>query len=414
MRAHDSLILASQETKHRALFGAAAHQAADIGLGSALTFGLGNSGGQEIANQITDQFTSRIAAFANFTNFGNSGAPDSARGVALHFARAAIGHVGASLGRGLFNTAAPYLAASLVNMIPCQFAPNDARELVPQEKVDLMNELVPGAGDALRVECSIMQGAAATLSSASSIRAGEWGFDSANGARGAALANQALHPVLAVAAGTLVSALGGLGTGLGMACQQATATVAVPRLAALESAVRAAHGDPGSATQRLDSLIRHDCDNLNLFKVVKPAVSTAQAYHNAFKNSPLRAPKPRAAPNAPRSMVQQANAVALTVANVCAAVADRSVEMSKATAATSAMTAVTKLAIAGGADKNAARITAAVGLAVAIHVSVAPFHKKLGEIAARDAARLQRNQAAADQAHASRQVTPTATLAPPV
>ncbi len=391
MQAHNSLIRASQETRYRALFGASAQQAASIGLGTAMTFGLGRSVGQEASGQIG--------------NFGKSGAADSATEVALQFARAALGHGGASLGGGLFNTATPYVAAALANLIPLKFAPNDACELVPLKKIDLMNALVPGAGDALLAECSSLQGAAARLDSDSSIKAGEWAFDAANAARGAGLANDVLHPAAAVGVGTLVSALGGVGTGLGMAYQQATATVQVPRLAELEQAVQAAGSDPQRGAKLLELLTSHHSDSLNLFKVVKPPVSTAQAYRNAFRNSPLRAPKPSESPDAGRSMVQHASAVAQTVANVTAAVLDRSLELSKATAATSAMTAVTKIAMQGGADKNGDRIIAAVGLATAIHVAVGPWFQKVGAIASRDAARLQRNQAAADEAHVSQQAT---------
>jgi hypothetical protein len=401
--AHAALIVDSQRVTPRAdLLRATAYQAAFVGAATAATFGAGRTSGQVG----TKQGARRIGAGA-----ATGPAPDSAAEVVVQLAKDLLVHLGTTAAGAAINTAAPLTLLPAANLIGLKFARNSASDVVPDSSVEGLNTLVPGAGTALRAEAAHKQTAADSLASNSSIASGEVAFDLMNAVRGAAVGAAELGPIAAFGTGTLVSALGGAGTGLGMAYQQATATLQVPSPQAIERAVQRAdieQLDSSARQQLLSELLAHGND-LKLF-AVKPTASTLAAFQAAWANSPHRVPRPAAAPELQRSMSERASALFLTMGNVARAVGDRFLRLNEATIITDAVLALAPRALTG-ADANGARVLAAVANSVAIHPAVPRWFVKLGEIAAHDAARLSANQRTADQRHAATLAAPTSATA---
>ncbi|MCL9845017.1 hypothetical protein M0F12_06365 [Ralstonia solanacearum] len=137
------------------------------------------------------------------------------------------------------NLAGQFVAGPVVNMLPRQFQAIDARAVVPQDIVDHMNTLKPGAGNALRDKAKAMQMDLANVSSESNVLLGQIAFDSVTAARMAAQSGTPLGAAGQISLGLAVSATAGALIGAGMAVRQSIATIDVPKPDPLREAANA-------------------------------------------------------------------------------------------------------------------------------------------------------------------------------
>ncbi|MGH1508211.1 hypothetical protein [Ralstonia solanacearum] len=152
------------------------------------------------------------------------------------------------------NLAGQFVAGPVVNMLPRQFQAIDARAVVPQDIVDHMNTLKPGAGDELREKVQAMQTDLANVSSESNVLLGQIAFDSVTAARMAAQSGTPLGAAGQVSLGLAVSATAGALIGAGMAVRQSIATIDVPKPDPLREAANANLANGAAALAALAAL----------------------------------------------------------------------------------------------------------------------------------------------------------------
>jgi len=128
------------------------------------------------------------------------------------------------------------LAVPLLTLIARQFCKIDARAVVPQETLDLMNRIEPGAGDSLRRQVEQAQADIGDVHSAASLRL-----------RQATLDALAAEVQGRAALGLAQSASAALMIGVAMVMRHSAATVGVADAAALRSALSRHAAAPGSA-----------------------------------------------------------------------------------------------------------------------------------------------------------------------
>jgi hypothetical protein len=392
-----------------------AHGVLRIGLaGTAMTLGLGRSAGTAAGDTL-----GRIHRGAPVSQGFLAGAQAPARPLssAAVLQSAATGFqqwLLGSAGCGVGNLAGQLLVAPLVGMIPRQFHAIDARAVVPNKVVDLMNTLKPGAGNELRDQVKAAQTEIANLTSPSNVLLGQISFDSAMATRFAALGATPLGIAGQVGAGVGVSATAGALIGAVMALRQAVSTIEVPDAAALQQAVDRAPADGPAALAQVRSnavplfFARHTSPNVPTSEAPRDietggaitAPDTAQAARassisgavsrtismigefakaagdgvaaagtavkQGFLMSPLLEPLPSTTPHA-----QGEGRVLATTSNVLASGVRRAVLLAKATAPTSAMATASAM-LAGATEGVARRAVLAIGNAVGIHAAIQP------------------------------------------
>jgi hypothetical protein len=316
------------------------------------------------------------------------------------------------------NTTGQYLAAPLVNLIPRQFAPIDLRAVLPDETVELMNELQPGAGDRLRTQVQEAQRDVASINSASNVRLGQIAFDAITAGRFVAQGGLPLGVAGQVGIGLAVSSSAGMVIGAVMAARQSVASHEIPDLAALQQAVAAHRANPGgdgaaalaevgrkavplffprqTAAAAEPPLVSHDIetggdatvanadeaqqDRLASMRdtarwagrlAVRPLAAVGQAWSQALGASPLIEP---AAPGTDGAITT--GRVLQTASNVAASVVNRAGEMAKATLTTSLMSTGSAM-LASATDGPARQFILAAGNAVGIHAAIKPWFDSL-------------------------------------
>lgn len=424
-----------------------AHAVLRIGLaGTAMTFGLGRSTGTTAGDTL-----GRIDRGAAVSPGFLAGAEGPARTLSPT-ATAQLAATGVqqwllgSAGCGVGNLAGQFLVGPLVSMIPRQFHAIDARAVVPQKVVELMNTLAPGAGNELRDQVKAAQTEIANLTSPSNVLLGQISFDSVTAGRFAALGATPLGVIGQISVGVGVSGAAGALIGAVMALRQAVSTIEVPDVAALQQAVDRAPVDGPAALAQVstnavplffakhtaaasapagqapgdietgDAITVPDAAQAARASRIREAVvqTTSQlagfaktfvsnvaaagtAVKQGFVMSPLLEPLPATTPEA-----QGTGRILATTSNVLASGVRRAVLMAKATATTTAMS--TASAMLGGATEGVARRTVlAIGNAVGIHTAIKPgFDALVRDIPAGDNAMRARRQEHVNTKAASR------------
>lgn len=330
--------------------------------GTSMAFGLGRNAGLAGADALA-----RLERGAPQDTGFLSGTPAPARpndANSLRLGAAAFGQslvMGSATG-GVGNLLGQYVVGPLVNMVPRQFAAIDARAVVPDEMVHLMNQMQPGAGDALRTQAAATQKDAAAIDSNSNVQLGQVSFDLVTAARFGIQGAQPLGVLGQVGAGLSVSATAGAVIGAVMAMRQSVATVEVPDLTALRQA--AAQGTPLADVPRQPAPLfyaKHNNPGAAAAQAPERALigRMADSVQQAFVNGPLMEPPGTGS-----------NRVVQTASNVAASTWRRAVEMGKATVQTAAYTAVSNLAAGATQGDMARRAVLAVGNALGIHAAI--------------------------------------------
>jgi len=393
-----------------------AHGVLRIGLaGTGMTLGLGRSTGMAVGDTL-----GRINRGAPVSQGFLAGAEAPARLLPsmTAFQSAATGlqqWLLGSAGCGVGSLAGQFLVGPLVGMIPRQFHAIDARAVVPDRVVELMNTLRPGAGNELRDQVKSAQTEIANLTSSSNVLLGQISFDSAMATRFAALGATPLGIAGQIGVGVSVSATAGALIGAVMAIRQAVSTIQVPDVSALQQAVDRTPADGPAA------LAQVSCNAVPLFfakhtsaanvpvseaqrdiemggaitapdtaqavraSSIRGAVSSATstiggfvktvgdgaaalgtAVKQGFVMSPLLEPLPTTTPHA-----QNEGRVLATTSNVLASGVRRSVLLAKATATTTAMSTASAM-LASATEGVARRSVLAIGNAVGIHAAIKP------------------------------------------
>ncbi len=254
---------------------------------------------------------------------------------------AAAQWAGGALAGALGNMAGQHLIAPLVNKLPIQHVPVDARAVVPDEMVAAMNNLKPGSGDALRASVAQQQKEISNLGSDTNIALGQAAFDTATAIKTAAQGSDTLGLGRAIGAGVVTSGLAGAAIGTGIGVNAGFAKIKVPDLAQLRTAVQ--NRTP------LDQVPKAD---MPLFYSKRMQPGDAKSLQATLLGSPLREPRPVDAranagalsadalaaqrrptgAQAPRpSAAMQALNIGATVMNVATSVAERGGRMAVAT-----------------------------------------------------------------------------------
>ncbi len=313
------------------------------------------------------------------------------------------------------NLAGQFVAGPVVNMLPRQFQAIDARAVVPQDIVDHMNTLKPGAGDELREKVQAMQTDLANVSSESNVLLGQIAFDSVTAARMAAQSGTPLGAAGQVSLGLAVSATAGALIGAGMAVRQSIATIDVPKPDPLREAANANLANGAAALAELPTnpvplfFARHttlpaaatsaDIETGHAATVAQPhqqepmsrmhgvivqvtrlagsvgslATVPASAVAKAFAAGPLLEPQPTvdgASPAGPALRTWN------TTLNVLASAVRRTKLMAASTATTTLMSTGSSM-LASATEGAARRAVLAGGYSFGIHQAIRPWFNAL-------------------------------------
>lgn len=303
------------------------------------------------------------------------------------------------------NLAGQFVAGPLINMLPRQFQAIDARAVVPQEIVELMNALKPGSGNALHDKAKAMQADIANISSESNVRLGQISFDSITAARMAAQSGTPLGVAGQISLGLAVSGTAGAVIGAVIAVRQSTATIDVPKADALRAVLALA---PANRPAELEThavplfFAKHatmpataaagDIETGHVATAAQPhqqeqmsrmhaavqqvkslVTAPAGAIAKAFTASPLLEPQPTVEGAAPSGPVSRATA---TVSNVLASGVRRTKLMAESTAMSSLMSTGSAM-LAGATEGPARRAVLALGNAIGIHAAIRPWFNAL-------------------------------------
>ena len=193
------------------------------GAGTMATFGLARNGGIILARTLMDK-----------VHFGSEEHPAGV-GPSLGLTVMTIGAMSVSgtvLG-AVGNFVGAKYAAPFINKLP-QHRPIDADLVVPPRTVELMNQLDPGAGTALRESVAPAQSKASVINDPGAVRAGQWAFSIATLLSKAAPATSTpLEPKFGYNAAA--SAAAGTVVGAYVAIAMARARMEVPDRDALEA-----------------------------------------------------------------------------------------------------------------------------------------------------------------------------------
>ncbi len=310
------------------------------------------------------------------------------------------------------NLAGQVVAGPIINMLPRQFQAIDARAVVPQEIVALMNALKQGAGNELRDKAKAMQADIANIASDSSVRLGQIAFDSITAARMAAQGGTPLGVAGQISLGLAVSGTAGAVIGAVIAVRQSIATIDVPKADALRAALELAPADrpavlethavplffakhaamPATAaagdieTGHIATAAQpHQQEQMSRMHAavqqVKQMVgglgglvtAPAGAIAKAFTAGPLLEPQPTVEGAAPSGQASRATA---TVSNVLASGVRRTKLMAESTAVTSLMSTGSAM-LASATEGPARRAVLALGNAIGIHAAIRPWFNAL-------------------------------------
>jgi len=307
------------------------------------------------------------------------------------------------------NLAGQFLAAPVLNLIPRQFNPIDARAVVPDETVALMNQLKPGSGSELRDQVKATQGDITNISSESNVRLGQVSFDAVTAGRFAIQGATPLGASGQVAVGLAVSATAGAAIGAVMAVRQSVTTVDIPKIADLRLAVASAPADGAAALAQVPTnavplfFAKHMgaapahggeyieagqaaaapneaqrsrmSQTLETIKngVIGFANGAGGAVKQAFVTSALNEPLPTT-PGA--ESVSAAGRALATASNVAASGVRRFGQMAASTAVTNSMSTVSNM-LASATEGPAQRAVLALGNAVGIHTAIKPWFDAL-------------------------------------
>ncbi|PPT94573.1 hypothetical protein XarbCFBP7408_13290 [Xanthomonas arboricola pv. guizotiae] len=323
------------------------------------------------------------------------------------------------------NLLGQLLIGPVINLLPRQFHAVDPRAVVPDQIVNDMNALVPGAGDKLRESIVRQQKEITDIGSPSNIKIGQFCFDAVTGARAAALGSERLGAAGQVGFGLAVSATAGGLIGAAMATRQAVSTIAVPKAESLrmlaESGLTEAdnekelsqlmqsssgegaqavevplffarHMRPDPAPENRDLEVGRvqlaDTGQRTSLSSMRTGVAAAvslvsgaggvlnqavKAVVQGFNASPLKDPQPDDSGAQRRGA---ADVAAHTVSNVGASLVRRTQAFVKSTTAATTISAVTGL-VARPMSNGEQRIALAIGNAVGIHTAIRPWFRAL-------------------------------------
>lgn len=381
--------------------------------GTSMAFGLGRNSGLAAGDALgraergaaqSGSFISGSAAPAAILSSQAAG-QSVATGVQQWLLGSATGAVG--------NLAGQFLVAPLLNLIPRQFNPIDARAVVPDEIVDLMNQLKPGSGSELRDKVKATQGEISNISSESNVQLGQFSFDAVTAGRFAIQGATPLGASGQVAVGLAVSATAGAAIGAVMAIRQSVTTVDIPKIADLREAVAAAPADGAAALAQVPTNavplyfakhmgaaapapggeVPHDIETghaaaaanesqrsrmsqtLDTIKngVIDFASGAGGAVKQGFVTSALNEPRPTTPGAEGASAAGRALA---TASNVAASGVRRFGQMAASTVVTSSMSTVSNM-LASATEGPAQRAVLALGNAVGIHTAIKPWFDAL-------------------------------------
>jgi len=321
----------------------------------------------------------------------------------------ALGSVTGAVG----NLAGQFLVAPVLNLMPRQFNPIDARAVVPDETVTLMNQLKPGSGNELRDQVKANQGEISNISSKSNVLLGQISFDAVTAGRFAIQGATPLGVAGQVTVGLAVSATAGAAIGAVMGVRQSVATMDIPKIDDLRAAVAsgpvdgaaalaqvstnavplffAKHMGAAAPTQGGDIETGHAAvatsaeqrsrmaeirDTLkNVGSGLANVVTVpASAVKQAFVASPLYEPLPTT-PGA--ETASTASRIKHTVDNVVGSGVLRAKEMAYSTMATNAASTVSTMLASTIASPAGQRVALALGSSVGIHTAIKPWFDAL-------------------------------------
>ncbi len=344
----------------------AIHKTLLVGLaGTSMAFGVGRNAGLGGTDAGTRAAQGQPAP-------GGYAGPATVHQPGAHtLAEAAARWAGGAAAGGVGNFVGQHLVAPLVNTIPRQHAPIDAKAVVPDEMRDTMNRLQPGSGDRLRAAVAAHQKEFANIASETNIHIGEAAFDVATGIKAAVLGTQAFGVGGTVAVGLAVSAAAGGAIGASMAVNAATAKIKVPDMAQLRNAE--ANG------VALADVPKHD---MPLFYTKhNQATGPVRAISTAWQAGTVGDPAPNNNPDAagrPQTLGQRASTVVANTANIATSVLQRSARMMYSTTGAALADAATPFVAAGVAHHPAlATAVRTAGAALGIHAAIRPWFNQL-------------------------------------
>ncbi|MHA6823528.1 type III effector protein [Ralstonia pseudosolanacearum] len=407
MEAHEKAVnYGEHSAQHTDRLVAFLHSVLRLGVaGTSMTFGLGRNAGLSAGDALGRAERGVPQASGVITG---SEAPARTMSSQSAFLLAAAGVQQWALGSvtgAAGNLAGQFVAGPIINMLPRQFQAIDARAVVPQEIVELMNALKPGSGNELRDKAKAMQADIANISSESNMRLGQISFDSITVARMAAQSGTPLGVAGQISLGLAVSGTAGAVIGAMIAVRQSTATIDVPKADALRAVLAlapanrpaelethavplffakhatmpatAAAGDieTGHVATAAQPHQREQMSRMHAaVQQVKSLVTApAGAIAKAFTASPLLEPQPTVEGAAPSGPVSRATA---TVSNVLASGVRRTKLMAESTAMTS-LASTGSAMLAGATEGPARRAVLALGNAIGIHAAIRPWFNAL-------------------------------------
>lgn len=368
------------------------HKGALIGVsGTAMAFGVGRNTGIATADVATQAIAHQPKPMGVYAG-GEAKPPGLGT-----LGQVAGEWVAGSIGGGVGNIVGQHVVAPAINAISRQHAPVDAKALVPDAMVALMNELEPGSGDALRSKVGDRQKEISGIGSKSNQRIGEAAFDVATAVRTGAQQGAPLGFAGTVGIGLSVSFGAGAAIGVTMAIRSANATELVPTMAALreEQAARANNPDhepkaPGALAQnKVPLFFTQHSEDKNPIRAIGKALTGSTVRDPA----PSRLEGDTAAPTRP--MITAGD-----LANTVTSVGRRAVLMAKATSGTAAATALTPFVAHQMPNEATQGLIRTVGAAIGIHLAIKPWFKALATDIPQGDKRMQEGrQPAVDQAH---------------
>jgi len=381
---------------------------ARIGLaGTSMAFGLGRNAGLSAGDALgrlergAEQSLGFISGSAPAAS--TLSAKEMGQAVGTGLQQWALGAITGAVG----NLAGAFVVAPLLNLTPRQFNPIDARAVVPDETVALMNQLKAGSGNELRDQVKAAQSEITNISSESNVRLGQISFDAITAGRFAIQGATPLGVAGQVTAGLAVSATAGAAIGAVMAMRQSVTTVAIPDIAALRHAVASAPADGAAALAQVQTnavpmfFAKHTgtaasteggpglpvtnadaeqrgrmAQTLDTIKngVIGFASSAAGAVKQNFVASPLYEPVPTT-PGA--ESAGMASRIRHTVDNVAGSGLRRTGEMAASTWKTNAASTVSSMLASTIESPATQRAALALGNAVGIHTAIKPWFDAL-------------------------------------
>jgi hypothetical protein len=354
-----------------------AHQTTTVGVaGTAMAFGVGRNTGMAIADEMVRAMAGKPAELGVTASAAAVKPPATWGAAELQWVSGALtGAVGNLVGQTVVKPAVDALSGR-------QHKPIDPQVLVPPQMVQMMNDIHPGSGDALRNQVQAQQGDISKITSNFNVRLGQAAFDVASGARAAIQGNQATGMAGTVGVGLAVSFAAGSAIGLGMGVRAATGQHKVPDMAALTEK-HTEVTQQRAASQNVDGAAA-------LKDVPKNTVPLFYTHHTALKNpltaikqawqdNKLRQPPSVDNPDAqhrPSTWAERGALVLKESKNLAVSVGNRAFEMAKATVPTAVAAGVASHA-GGIANEAASRITRAVCAGVGIHMAIQPWFNSL-------------------------------------